>query len=291
MKILVLGSKGQLGRCLFDQLTTEKLDVTYASRSEVDITDIARTNKSIKSLNPAIVINASAYTAVDKAEDDEKEAEKINHHAVANIAKVCCEINSWLIHISTDYVFDGESNHPYCEESETNPQGIYGKSKLNGEKAVQLSGCKYIILRTAWVYSEYGSNFLTNMLKLGVHKDEIGIVSDQIGSPTYAQDIAKSIVSIVSRLNIDESLSGIFHYCGDKSYSWYDFALAIFSEAEACGFKIPSSIMPITTADYPTAAIRPAYSVLDCSKIENCFGITRSNFRDGIKIAINKINI
>jgi dTDP-4-dehydrorhamnose reductase len=289
MKILVIGSKGQLGCCLADQLSDTGYEVIFTSRAEIDIADLASTKVKITALCPTIVINASAYTAVDKAEDDQDEAEKINHIAVDNIASICSEIGCWLIHISTDYVFDGAASHPYSEDAETNPQGVYGVSKLKGELAIQSSGCKYLIIRTAWVYSEYGNNFLKTMLRLGADRDELSIVGDQIGCPTYAQDIAKSIVSILSCLDLKGTLSGIYHYCGDESCSWYDFARAIFAVAEIHGSKPPSNIKSITTLEYPTPAIRPAYSVLDCTKIENVFGVTRSNWRDGIKIVIDRL--
>ena len=289
MKILVLGSKGQLGCCLADQLSDTDHEVIYTSRSEIDMADLAGTKASIIDLRPNIVINATAYTLVDKAEDDQYEAAKINHLAVANIASSCSEIGCWLIHISTDYVFDGTASQPYGENAKTNPQGVYGDSKLKGELAIQSSGCKYLIIRTAWVYSEYGNNFLKTMLRLGTDRDELSIVGDQIGCPTYAQDIAKSIVSILSRLDLKRSSSGIYHYCGDEPCSWYDFARAIFSEAEIHGLKSPSNIKSITTVDYPTPAIRPAYSVLDCTKIENVFGVTPSNWRDGIKIVTDRL--
>ncbi|MDB4151146.1 dTDP-4-dehydrorhamnose reductase [Pseudomonadales bacterium] len=289
MKILVIGSKGQLGCCLADQLSDTGYEVIFTSRAEIDIADLVSTKVKITALCPTIVINASAYTAVDNAEDDQIEAEKINHIAVANIANTCSEIGCWLIHISTDYVFDGVSNHPYGENAETNPQGVYGDSKLKGELAIQSSGCKYLIIRTAWVYSEYGNNFLKTMLRLGADRDELSIVGDQIGCPTYAQDIAKSIVSILSCLDLKGSSSGIYHYCGDEPCSWYDFARAIFSEAEIHGLKSPRNIKSITTVDYPTPAIRPAYSVLDCTKIESVFGVTPSNWRDGIKTATDRL--
>jgi dTDP-4-dehydrorhamnose reductase len=289
MKVLVLGSKGQLGRCFNDQLKTSNCDVIYTSRDQIDIADIKATKKKIRDITPQVVINASAYTAVDKAEENEKTADLINHLAVASIASTCSEVGCWLIHISTDYVFDGVANHPYDEDCETNPQGIYGDSKLQGELAIQSSGCKYLIIRTAWVYSEYGNNFLKTMLRLGADREELSIVGDQIGCPTYAQDIAKSIVSILSSLDLKGSASGIYHYCGDEPCSWYGFARAIFSEAEIHGLKSPRYIKSITTADYPTPAIRPAYSVLDCTKIENSFDVTRSNWRDGIRIVIDTL--
>tara|TARA_B110000879_G_scaffold49925_1_gene70398 strand:- start:649 stop:1524 length:876 start_codon:yes stop_codon:yes gene_type:complete len=289
MKILVLGSKGQLGQCLNDQLKNTDHDVVYTSRGQIDIAEFAVTKTQILEISPDIVINATAYTAVDKAEEEHQAADHINHLAVANISSICNQLDCWLIHISTDYVFDGASSRPYDEISETNPQNVYGDSKLKGELAIQASNCRYLIIRTAWVYSEYGNNFLKTMLRLGANRDELNIVGDQIGCPTYAQDIAKSIVAILSFLDLEESLSGIYHYCGDEPCSWYDFAQAIFVETDMHGLKTPRYIKAITTNDYPTPALRPAYSVLDCSKIESCFKVSRSNWRDGIKIVIDRM--
>lgn len=289
MKILVLGSAGQLGQCLNDQLAITAHDVVYTSREQIDIAEFEVTKTQILEISPDIVINATAYTAVDKAEEDYQAADRINHLAVANISKICNQLDCWLIHVSTDYVFDGNSEVPYKEDTPANPEGVYGDSKLKGEATIEVSGCKYLIIRTAWVFSEYGNNFLKTMLRLGADRDELSIVGDQIGCPTYAQDIAKSVVSILSCLDLKGSSSGIYHYCGDEPCSWYDFARAIFLEAELYGFKTPSNVMSITTADYPTPAIRPAYSVLDCSKIESSFGVTRSNWRDGIKIVFDRL--
>ena len=289
MKILVLGSKGQLGRCLNDQLAIIDHEVVYTSRGQMDIAEFEVTKAQMLGISPDIVINATAYTAVDKAEEERQAADRINHLAVANISNICNQLDCWLIHVSTDYVFDGNSEVPYKEDNPTNPQGIYGDSKLKGEVAIEASGCKYLIIRTAWVYSEYGNNFLKTMLRLGADRDQLSIVGDQIGCPTYAQDIAKTIVSILSCLDSKGSSSGIYHYCGDEPCSWYGFAQAIFLEAEVRGLKIPSYVRSITTADYPTPAVRPAYSVLDCSKIESCFDVTRSNWRDGIKIVIDRL--
>ena len=289
MKILVLGSKGQLGQCLNDQLAITDHDVVYTSRGQISIADFEATKNKILEIAPDVVVNATAFTAVDKAEEEHQAADLINHLAVANISNICNQLDCWLIHVSTDYVFDGNSELPYKEDNPTNPQGVYGVSKLKGEAAIEASGCKYLIIRTAWVYSEYGNNFLKTMLRLGADRDELSIVGDQIGCPTYAQDIAKSIVSILSCLDLKDSSSGIYHYCGDEPCSWYDFARAIFLEAEVQGLKTPSYVKSITTADYPTPAIRPAYSVLDCTKIESCFDVTRSNWRDGSKIVIDRL--
>ena len=289
MKILVLGSKGQLGQCLNDQLAITEHDVVYTSRGQIDIADFKETNTQILKISPDIVINATAYTAVDRAEEEYEAADLINHRAMANIASTCSQLDCWLIHISTDYVFDGNSEVPYKEDNPTNPQGVYGGSKLKGEVAIEASGCKHLIIRTAWVYSEYGNNFLKTMLRLGADRDELSIVGDQIGCPTYSQDIAKTIVSILSCLDLKGSSSGTYHYCGDEPCSWYDFALAIFLEAEVQGLKTPSHVKSITTANYPTPTVRPAYSVLDCSKIKSCFDVTSSSWRDGIKIVIDRL--
>ena len=289
MKILVLGSNGQLGQCMNDHLSHTAHEVVYTSRGQIDIADFEATKHKLLEIAPDAVVNATAFTAVDKAEEEHQAADRINHLAVANIASICNQLDCWLIHVSTDYVFDGISEVPYKEDNPTNPQGIYGDSKLKGELAIQSSGCKYLIIRTAWVYSEYGNNFLKTMLRLGDDRDELSIVGDQIGCPTYAQDIAKSIVSILSLLDLKGSSSGIYHYCGDEPCSWYDFARTIFSEAEVLGLKIPSHIKSIATADYPTPAIRPAYSVLDCTKIECVFEITRSNWREGVRVVIDKL--
>jgi dTDP-4-dehydrorhamnose reductase len=290
MKILVLGCNGQLGRCLYDQLVNTDHEVIYTSRKQIDIADFELNRSKILELSPDLIINATAYTAVDKAEVDQKTANLINHLAVKNIAAICNQLECWLFHVSTDYVFDGISKVPYKEDDQTNPQGAYGETKLKGELAIQASGCKHIILRTAWVFSEYGNNFLKTMLRLGAERDELRIVSDQIGCPTYAQDIAKSIVEMALQPKSRKD-NGIYHYCGDQPCSWYDFANAIFDQAMADNLKIPSIVNPIETSAYTTPAIRPAFSVLNCSKIENNFGVRVSNWHDGIGQAISKLKL
>jgi dTDP-4-dehydrorhamnose reductase len=290
MKILVLGCKGQLGRCLNDQLVNTDHEVIYTSREQIDIADFEVTKSKILEFSPDLIINATAYTAVDKAEEDQKTANLINHLAVKNIADICNQLGCWLIHVSTDYVFDGNAKVPYKEDDQTNPQSAYGETKLNGELAIQASECKYIIIRTAWVFSEYGNNFLKTMLRLGADRDELSIVGDQIGCPTFAQDIARSIVEIVTQLNSLKE-NGIYHYCGDQPCSWYDFANAIFDQAMTNNLKIPSIVNSIKTSAYPTPAKRPAFSVLDCSKIENNFGVLASNWHDGIGQVISKLKL
>ena len=290
MKVLVLGCKGQLGRCLNDQLINTNYEVAYTSRDQIDITDFEKARIKITHVAPDVIINASAYTAVDKAENDKVAADLINHLAVDNLAAICFELGCWVIHISTDYVFDGNSTVPYLELDKTNPQGVYGHTKLDGELAIQSSGCKYLIIRTAWVFSEYGDNFLKTMLRLGTVRDELSIVGDQIGCPTYAQDIAKAIVTMITRLNEESSASGIFHYCGDQLCSWYEFAGVIFEEARTSGLQTPSLIHSIQTSNYPTAADRPGYSALDCHKIRNTFGVNPSDWKLGVKNVVSNFH-
>jgi dTDP-4-dehydrorhamnose reductase len=265
-------------------------EVSYTSRDQIDIASFEETRIEITRIGPDVIINASAYTAVDKAEEDKVNADLINHLAVDNLAVICLELGCWLIHISTDYVFDGNSTVPYLELDKTNPQGVYGHTKLNGELAIQSSGCEYLIIRTAWVFSEYGNNFLRTMLRLGAVRDELNIVGDQIGCPTYAQDLAKVIITMMAQLNKESSASGTFHYCGDQLCSWYDFARVIFEEARIFGFQTPDLIHSIQTSDYSTAAERPGYSALDCQKIRNTFNVNTSDWKLGVKNVIAKFH-
>ena len=289
MKILVLGCTGQLGRCLNDQLSRTDHEVIYATREDIDITNFEMTRSQFLNISPDIVINAAAYTQVDRAEDDSEKANLINHIAVANIANICNQLGNWLIHVSTDYVFDGNSKTGYSENDKTNPQSIYGLTKLKGEHAVQTSGCKHIILRTSWVFSEYGNNFLKTILHLGKEKEELNIIVDQIGCPTYAHDIARCIIEIFSKLE-SKNNNDIYHFCGDIACSWFEFANKIFEQAHIKEIKVPSKINAISTSDYPQLANRPLSSILDCSKIKKDFGINASNWNEGIRQVINKIS-
>jgi dTDP-4-dehydrorhamnose reductase len=290
MKIVVLGSKGQLGCCLSDQFIKTTFEVVYLSRDDFDIGDLASLDKNISLLKPSIVINASAYTAVDKAENDFHQANLVNHLAVAKLADICLHLNACLIHISTDYVFDGNAVLPYVEDSQTNPQGVYGMSKLKGELSIKASGCRFFIIRTSWVFSEYGNNFLKTMLKLGTKHKELSIIHDQVGCPTYAQDIAKAIILMLPYIRNNKYTSGIFHYCGIQSCSWYEFAAFIFMKAEAKGYKVPSLLKQIASDEFKSIAARPAYSVLDCSRIQEEFDINPSNWMNGVISSIEKID-
>ena len=289
MKVAVLGSNGQLGMCLQDKLVDKSIETLFFSRRELDISDFGKLKKELMNFSPDVVINGAAYTAVDDAENNKKLANLINNLSVLNIAKVCFDLDCWLFHVSTDYIFDGSKKDPYTEESLANPQSVYGQTKLKGELAIQASKCKYIILRTSWVFSEYDNNFLTTMIKLGSSKDSLDIINDQIGCPTYAQDLASAFRSILGRVEDKNLNSGIFNFCGEPQCSWYDFALIIFQEARFFGIDTPKTINPVKTSDYYQAAKRPAYSILDCSKIMNVLEIDPSNWRDGVNAAIKHI--
>jgi dTDP-4-dehydrorhamnose reductase len=290
MKILVLGSKGQLGRCLNDQLDNRDHNVIYTSREQIDVGAIEATKSQILEIKPDVVINATAYTAVDKAEEEQEKAALINHLAVANIAHTCSQLGCWLVHVSTDYVFDGTSTVAYKEEDKTNPQGVYGDTKLKGELAIQSSGCRHIIIRTAWVFSEYGNNFLKTMLRLSAERSELRIVGDQFGCPTYAQDIANAIVVILESLKSKELNSGLYHFGGNVCCSWAEFAHAIFDEAlELKVIASKPNVVAITTKEFPTLAKRPAQSQLNSNKITTNFGIDSSDCMAGIRSSLTAI--
>ena len=289
MKILVLGSKGQLGQCLYDQLSHTEYEVVYTSREQIDISDFLATKNKIFEITPDVVINATAYTAVDKAEEDQEKANLINHLAVANIANISNVLGNWLIHVSTDYVFDGISDVPYKEDDLTNPQGIYGVTKLKGELAIQSSGCKHIIIRTSWVFSEYGNNFLKTMLRLVAGRDELSIVGDQVGCPTYAQDIAIAVVNILPQLKSCEEIIGIYHYCGDSACSWFDFAQEIFKQMNEYYQSTVPPLKSVSTEKYPTLAKRPKLSALDNRKLQETFGIFPSDWKVGVTSILKKL--
>lgn len=264
--------------------------MTYACRDQLDIADWATASQKIASIAPDLIVNAAAFTAVDRAEAEHDAATLINHQAVANLAGYCAHSKVTLIHVSTDYVFDGLASEPYREDDTTNPQSVYGASKLAGERAIKASECAYIILRTAGVYSEYGSNFLKAMLRLGARGQPLNVVADQIVAPTYGQDIARAIVTCIQRLEQDPLPTGVYHYGGDRACSWYEFASAIFIRAEARGWAIPKQLVAIATADYPTAAQRPAYSVLNSDKFTHASGISASDWRAGINASLAALN-
>jgi dTDP-4-dehydrorhamnose reductase len=281
MKVLLTGSKGQLGSCFCDRLPAG-WDVLATDSDSLDITDLARVKQVVADYRPDAIVNAAAYTAVDKAETENELAARINEQGPKNLAQAAAEAGCRLIHVSTDYVFDGQAKAPYREADVTNPLGVYGKTKLDGEIAVAGAHPEAIIIRTAWVFSEYGNNFVKTMLRLAKDRDVLGIVADQRGCPTYAGDIAQAIIDLLQR----RAEGGVYHFCGDKEVSWSEFAEAIFAAAMAQGLLEKSpQVNGITTEQYPTPAKRPAYSSLDCEKIER-LGISRSDWMNALKFTL-----
>ena len=282
-RILLLGSTGQVGQELLKTLSTLGELITL-TRQELDLTNSDQIAETIASWQPKIIINASAYTAVDKAESESELAMAINAVAPKIIAQAAQVLSATLVHISTDYVFNGKNHTPYIEEDEPDPIGVYGKSKLLGELGVKENCDRHIILRTAWVYGARGhGNFVKTMLRLGAEKEELRIVSDQIGNPTWSYDIANAIANL---LNFPENQIpwGTYHFTNSGVASWYDFAVAIFEEGHKLNFPLKiKTVLPITTAEYPTPAQRPAYSVLSKAKFRKTLGVYPPYWRDSLK--------
>lgn len=272
--ILITGANGQLGTELGALLP----DAIKTDRNELDITNADAVNRFVDKNKIDAIVNCAAYTAVDRAEDDIQMAEQINVVGPRNLAASGAKI----IHISTDYVFDGTAHRPYSALDLPNPVSVYGKTKLSGEFAVRNFAKVYAIIRTAWLYSPYGSNFVKTMLRLGKEKSEINVVADQIGTPTYAADLARAIVTVLPKLNAENS--GIYHYTNNGVCSWYDFATEIMTMS---GLKC--NVNPITTEQYPTRATRPAYSVLDKSKIKDTFDVEIPHWRAGLAKCLSAI--
>lgn len=289
--ILITGSKGQLGseiQHLLHQQTPLQTSTKFyfTDRDTLDITDEKALKDFIEHHNINVIVNCAAYTAVDKAENDEATADKINRKAVKKMAQISIEKGIQLIHISTDYVFDGNAHKPYLETQQTNPQGVYGKTKLEGEHEIlRINPPNAIIIRTSWVYSTFGSNFVKTMLKLGKDRDELGVIFDQIGTPTYARDLAETILHIIQHPKLPQpNTSGVqnpvetYNFSNEGVCSWYDFAKAIFELSD-----IACKVNPIETYQYPTPAKRPHYSLFNKSKIKNHYNITIPYWKDSLK--------
>ena len=281
--ILLIGKDGQLGQELANLIPNHQQNLVAVGRDEIDLEQPDLIRRVVKEVNPSIIINCAAYTAVDKAESEPELAYTINGNAPGILAEMARQLDSYLIHVSTDYVFDGKQSHPYQETDPTNPIGVYGKSKLAGEQAIESVGGKYLILRTAWVYGVYGrGNFVKTMLRLGKTREELRVVTDQIGSPTWTYDLAGAIAQLIPRLTPE--LTGIYHYTNSGVASWYDFALAIFAEARELGFPLQvQDVVPIATFEYPTPAQRPAYSVLSSRKIAAILGEYAPHWRVSLR--------
>lgn len=288
MKVLLLGANGQVGHELRRSLAplgetvlatrTGILDGDECEQADFDLPDLLPV--LIERLAPDVVVNAAAYTAVDRAENEPDAALRANAESPARLAEACAGSGALLVHYSTDYVFDGESNRPYREEDETGPLGVYGRTKLAGEQAIRDSACRHLIFRTAWVYGNHGANFMRTMLRLGSERDELRVVSDQLGTPTPARLIADVTAAV---LQGSPSRSGIWHLTAVNETSWHGFAVEIFRQALANGLidRAPR-VLPITTGEYPTPARRPRYSCLDTGRLKEDFGIDLPDWKKAL---------
>ncbi|STZ76407.1 dTDP-4-dehydrorhamnose reductase [Bergeriella denitrificans] len=286
MRILLTGSKGQLARCFRDRLP-ESWELIATDSASLDISDPDAVKQMVHNFQPDAIVNAAAFTAVDKAETESDAAFAVNAAAVRNLAAAAREVHARFVHVSTDYVFDGSAKVPYRESDCPNPQSIYGKSKLAGELLALDANPESIIVRTAWLFSEYGNNFVKTMMRLAGERDSLSVVADQYGCPTYAGDLADAVIALLQRA----SARGIFHYGGNKSVSWFEFTQAIFQTAAAQidGFKAPE-LKAIASSEYPMPTPRPAYSVLDCRRIEAESGVKASDWRKALSEILGKLD-
>jgi dTDP-4-dehydrorhamnose reductase len=289
MKLLVTGGSGQLAQNLFRR-SGEGIEIILAGRPAVDLADPEAVANLLAVVRPAIVVNAAAYTAVDKAESEPQEAWRVNAAAAANVAKACAAAGVPVIHISTDYVFDGLKAAPYEEADATNPLSAYGRSKLEGERLVSANSKRHVILRTSWLFSPFGHNFLKTILYLSRTRDEIRVVCDQIGAPTFAGHLAGAIIRIAPDLAEDTSgaLSGIYHLTAAGEAPWSSFAQAICEHERRAG-QAASRVIPIPSAEYPLPAKRPANSRLACNKFESAFGFALPHWSDGLEECLKSI--
>lgn len=285
MNILVTGANGQLGSCVRDASALSRDRYIFTDVAELDITDAAAVKRMVADNDIQAVINCAAYTNVDKAEEDQALAKLLNATAVRNLAEAANDNGGTLFHISTDYVFGGNSgNTPRDEEEPANPTGVYGETKLLGERQIEETGVRSLIFRTAWLYSEYGRNFVKTMLSLTSTKPELKVVFDQCGTPTYARDLAEAIVTIIEN-RLFEGKEGIYHYSNEGVCSWFDFTKAI---AEIAG-NDGCAIQPCHSDEFPSKVIRPSYSVLDKTKFKNTFGLKVPYWTDSLKACIKNL--
>ncbi len=287
MTVLVTGARGQLGAAVCAQLAAAGQRYTAMASSDLDIGDGAAVANTVASGSYAAIINCAAYTAVDKAESEPEAAYRVNRDGAENLAAAAKRAGIPLLHVSTDYVFDGSKTSAYQPSDATAPLGVYGASKLAGEQAIAASGCRYLIVRTAWVFGEHGNNFVKTMLRLGAERDQLGVVADQVGSPTYTGDLAAVLIAAAQKMSAGscaELDNQLHHYGGTPSCSWHHFAGAIFASAVAVGVLAKAPLVnAITTADYPTPARRPAYSILPHQPLTDLLGLAEPSWQRGLQ--------
>jgi dTDP-4-dehydrorhamnose reductase len=290
MKLLITGSNGQLGWELCRQGGKRGFSIVPLDIPEFDITDQASVRSAVSMADPDLVINAAAYTAVDKAESEQEAAFSVNRDGPYYLAGACAEKDIPLIHISTDYVFDGCKDGSYCEMDEISPIGIYGKSKAEGEEKIRCNLKEHIIIRTSWLYGVHGNNFVKTMLNLGREREEIRVVADQFGCPTFAADLAGTILEIASKIDKGQNISwGTYHYSGTGSTTWFGFASKIFEIAKGYESLKIKKVIPIQTSEYPTAATRPLNSVMDCSLLMRNFNVSQPFWEDSLASMLDRL--
>ena len=286
MKILVTGKDGQLGTSLQHTAQSESgMDFIFVDKNDFDLTDLSHVANKIREIKPDILVNCAGYTAVDQAEDEAETANLLNGEVIGLMASLSKEIGYLLIHISTDYVFDGKSYRPYEEDDPYNAQTMYGKSKIKGEENIMVEADRAVIIRTSWLFSAYGKNFVKTMLRLAKEKDELGVIYDQVGSPTYAGDLANAIMTIIQHSDKINDLY-IYHYSNEGAISWYDFAKSIMEIGE-----MDCQIKPIQSHEFPTKAPRPFYSVLNKSKIKENWQISIPYWKDSLKQCLTELGV
>ena len=284
LNILITGANGQLGSSLRRLGGVSPHNYLFTDVAELDITDAAAVLRTVEERRIDVIVNCAAYTDVERAEEDEPTAELLNHKAAGNLAAAAKATGATLFHVSTDYVFDGTAHTPYREDTAPSPLGAYGRTKLAGERAVMASGCRYLIFRTAWLYSEYGHNFLKTMLRLTSERDTLQVVFDQIGTPTYAGDLALAIFSIIESERYAGN-EGVYHFTDEGVCSWYDFARAIAGYAGHTGCDIG----PCHSSEFPSKVRRPSFSVLDKTKVKQTFGIRIPHWTESLKACIENL--
>ncbi len=289
MKIVVTGANGQVGWEL--ARLGGKHELLALDRAALDITDAPAVHAVLEETRPAVVINAAAYTAVDRAEQEPALAFAVNREGPRHLAAACRRLEIPLLHLSTDYVFDGAHSEPYREEDPVAPLGVYGRSKWEGEEAVRQTQAAHLILRVSWVFGEHGHNFVKTILRLASERDELRVVMDQQGRPTYAGDIARVLLVLAERIGAgkEEAWAGTYHYCGTPATTWHGFAQAIIELASAYEPLRVRTLIPITTAEYPTPARRPANSVLACDRFEARFGMMAHPWREGLAATVQAL--
>jgi dTDP-4-dehydrorhamnose reductase len=287
MKIILTGSNGQLGKEIVNYVDNSKIKLYAFTHKQLDITKFDHLHSVVIAIKPNYIINTAAYTAVDKAENEKENVFAVNALGVQYLAKIAQKYNIPLLHISTDYVFDGQKKIPYLEEDKAHPLSIYGLSKLNGENFLKETWHKHIILRVSWVFSTYGSNFVKTILSLANEQTELRVIADQRGAPTYTRDIAQTLLKIIKHLHSGQLAWGTYHYAGIPTVSWYEFAQEIITEAQQLKKLMVKTVIPISTLEYPSIARRPDNSEMTCDKIVRIFGIEPNHWSLGLKKVIN----